>query len=266
MKIYLFAFTAILATVFSSGLNQANAQTDVVAAWEFLDYDFEDTVAAQDAADLPGRFTLNAEVNNTVSNAAVEIFLGNAGNLDDNGGGGFTNYTSPVSGQTFLPTRTVKFDDLAGGGNDFDIGGTSTFSIDTNDGMGAVAGEDFGNDALLYFTLDGSGFQDFQLRFDAEGTPVNPDPDDPNVPEPFLPDGFDIFYRTTPGGTWFREVDQNNVPLIAQGDPDAENENQRLGIDANEDGIVDSYVSLAAALNNASSIEIHHQRLRQRRR
>ena len=259
MKIHLFSITTILFTVLGSSFNQANAQTDVVAFWEFQDYDFRDAVSAQDDADLAGRFSLAPEVNN--SSANLEIFLGNAGNLDGNGGGGYTDYTSPVSGINYVPTRTVKFDDLAGGGPDFDIGGVDQFNIDINDGAGAVLGEPgtFGNDALLYFTLDGTGFENFQLRFDAEGTPLAPaDPDNPDAaPEVTLPTGFDIFFRTSgPGGTWFREADQNNIPLIPDPNGESDAENQSLIIDANEDGEEDLFVSLAAALNNASSIEI----------
>ena len=186
----------------------------------------------------------------------MEVYLGNAGNLDGNGGGGFLGYTSPVSGNTFGPTRTVRFDDLAGGGEDFDINGQNLFTVDTNDGAGPLDNENFGNDALLYFTFDGTGFQDFQIRFDAEGTPFDDNPADPNVPEPTLPDGFDIFYRTTgPNGVWFREADQNNVLLIPNG-PETDPENQNLSIDANEDGVADEYVSLAAALDGQGSIEI----------
>ena len=273
MKIRLFAFTAFLLTILCSNVNLANAQTDVVAFWHFNDepdppggYDFREAVTDQDDLGTPGRFSLNADLNNTVdpmAGAVVEVFLGNAGNLDGNGGGGFS-YISPVSGGLSVgETRTIKFDDLRGGGDDFDIGGNALFTIDTGDGP--VAGEDFGNDALLYFTLDGTGFQDFELRFDTEGTPFNDEPDDPAVPEPFLPSGFDIFYRTTgPDGTWFRESDQNNIPLITNGRPPTDEDNQDLFIDANADGVINldangtpnEYVSLASALDNASSIEI----------
>ena len=258
MKIHLFAITTIFFTVLGFSFNQADAQTDVVAFWQFQDYDFRDAVEAQDDADLAGRFSLPPEVNN--SSANLEVFLGNAGNLDGNGGGGYTDYTSPVTGMNFVPTRTVKFDDLAGGGPAFDIGGVDQFFVDENDGAGAVLGDPgtFGNDALLYLTLNGTGFENFQLRFDAEGTPFAPiDPDNPDAPpEPTLPDGFDIFYRTSPGGTWFREADQNNIPLIPDPNGASDADNQSLIIDANEDGVEDLYVSLAAALNNASSIEI----------
>ena len=258
MKIYLFAFIAITSLVLGSASNQANAQTDVVAFWHFEDYDERPTVEAQDVAGLAGRFTLDADVNNTGSTAGLEVFLGNAGNLDGNGGGGFLPYTSPVSGASFGTTRTIRFDDLAGGGPEFSLGGNDQFSVDRNDGAGAVT-DDFGDDALLYFTIDGSGFQDFEIRFDVEATPFNDEPDDPAVPEPFLPESFDVFYRTTPGGTWFRDVNQNNVSLIPDGLP-TDLDNQNLVIDPDGDGIVnpleDQFVSLSAALDNAPFIEI----------
>jgi hypothetical protein len=124
-----------------------------------------------------------------------------ADNLDNNGGTGFTSYTSPSSGVFYDVTKTLKFDDLKGGGNNFDIGGVTTFQIDKSDGAGALPGS-FGNDAMIYITLDGTGFEDFQLRFDAEAEPAD------------HPTSFDIFFRTgATGGVWYRLSNQNNIPL-----------------------------------------------------
>ena len=65
-----------------------------------------------------------------------------------------------------------------------------------------------------------------------------------------LPSTFDIFYRTTgPGGTWFRDADQNNIDLVFSDldplNPDPENQ------------VADSgFITLNSALNNGSQIEI----------
>lgn len=203
---------------------------EVVAFWGFADdYDLGDNLTKLDFA---------ADVDATVTgDANLQAFRGDAEDLDGNGGGGFVSYTSPTSGVTYAPTRTIKWDDLAGGGDDFDIGGVDTFTVDKNDGDGPVADEDFGNDALMYITLDGSGYRDFSLRFDVEGTPGD------------LPSSFDVFYRVDgPGGVWFRDFDQNNIPLeFMDYTPVADPENQFA--DSGE-------IALASLLNGASSIEL----------
>jgi hypothetical protein len=233
----------------SFNFNPVNAQTDVVAFWGF-----QNTFGFDDGADGPNMQDHLADVDNTVSGGAnLQTYLGDASDLDDNGGGGFTTYTSPVSGVTYGASRTVKWDDLAGPGDDFSIATQTVFDIDFNDGLGPVSGEDFGNDALVYIVLDGTGFQDFQIRFDIEGTPLDPDPGIdpvtglPEIPESFLPDEFDIFYRVAgPGGVWFR--DYNNFDLtflpVDPANPD------------NQAGDTGGYVPLNAALDNASQIEI----------
>jgi len=204
----------------------AVSMTTVVSYWGFID-DYDQSGVA--------RLTFDADVDNSVGQSSqLQAFLGNASELDTNGGGGFTPYTSTVSGITYGPSRTVKFDDLKGGGSDFTIGMASTFLVDENDGNGAIS-RDFGNDALLYFTLDGSGFEDFTIRFDAEGTPGD------------LPSTFDLFYRTSASSTWFRTSSQNNIPLnfFDYPVPDPDNQFADSGI-----------ISLDAALNNDSQIEI----------
>ena len=241
----LFLAPALLAATCFLNPNHANAQTDVIAFWNFgVDYDFDD------GADGPNKLDFDATtfgVDNTISgNANLQAYLGNAGNLDDNGGGGFLSYTSPVSGITYGPSRTVKFDDLAGGGDDFDIGGQTIFNVSTDDGL--VEPDDFGNDALLYVTLDATDFQDLQLRFDLEGTPGQPDPADPDADFSTLPDSFDIFYRTTgAGGTWFRDLNNVEVTFSDQdpADPDPDNQVASTG-----------FIALSSALNNASQVEV----------
>lgn len=220
---------AVVVWTNGSTMTSVCAAREVVAFWGFADeYDFDTNPNKQDFA---------AEVDTTVSgDANLEAFLGVADALDNNGGGGFVSYTSPVSGATYGPTRTLKFDDLKGGGDDFDIDGLSTFTVDKNDGAGSIAGEDFGNDALVYITLDGTGFADFQIRFDIEGTPGD------------LPSTFDIFYRVDGlSGTWYREADQNNIGLtFVDYDPvDPENMYANSGV-----------IDLSSLLDNAASIEI----------
>lgn len=240
---------ALFLAVVCLTVNQVNAQTDVVAFWGF-----QNNFNFGDGADGPNMQDHLADVDNTASGGAnLQTYLGDAADLDDNGGSGFRSYTSPVSGMTFFPTRTIKWDDLAGPGDDFSIAGQTLFDIDFNDGLGPVSGEDFGNDALVYITLDGTGFQDFQFRFDIEGTPFDPDPSIdpvtglPEEPASFLPDEVDVFYRTTgPGGTWFREL--NNFDLTFEDFDPANPDNQA--------GDTGGYVSLNAALNNAAQIEI----------
>lgn len=213
---------------------------DVVAFWGFAeDYDFAGNPNKQDFA---------ADVDNTAAgDANLQAFLGledladedmdgefDNDELDNNGGNGFLPYTSPTSGITYEPTRTLKWDDLKGGGDDFDIGGQTEFAVDKKDGQGALA-EDFSNDALMYITFDGTGYSDFELQFDIEGTPGD------------LPSTFDVFYRAGGSGTWFREFDQNEIPLNFMDYDPADDENQfaRSG-----------QIPLAALLNNQSQIEI----------
>lgn len=240
--------TALLAVFCSTP--QADAQTDVVAFWGFTtDYDFrpELAVAEADPAAPAGRFNLAPDIDNTVGMASMEVYLGLPAGLDGNGGGGFKTYVSPVSGVAFGPTRTIKWDDLKGAGPDFDIGGVNTFQVDKNDGMGPIT-DVFDNDALVYLMLDGTGYQDFQIRFDIEGTP-GLDPLDPTASD--LPSTYDIYYRTSASATWYRDStpDHNNIDLVFSdldpANPDPDNQ------------VADSgYQSLNAALNNNSQIEI----------
>ena len=226
--------------------SQANAQTDVIAFWDFgTDFDFADGFDGPNAQDFPAS---EFGVDNTVSNNAnFQAFLGDAANLDCNGGGGFVSYTSPVSGITVGPSRTVKWDDLRGGGDDFDINGQTIFNVMR--GNNPAAEDDFGNDALIYLTFDATGFQDLQFRFDIEGTPGQPDPNNPNAEiEDTLPTQFDVFIRTTgPNGTWFRPDELNNIEIeFFDYDPvDPENQFGETG-----------YISLGSALDNASQVEI----------
>ena len=147
-------------------------------------------------------------------------------------------------------TRDIKFDDARGGGDNFSINGNSDFDIDRNDGNPVTVDDDFGNDALLYFTFDGSGFTDFQLRFDVEGTPDVPD--DPSTPDDdesqqSLPESFDIFYRLGGSGNWFREDAFNNIPLnfVDLSPPDPENQIADTGL-----------IALYSQIDNQSQIEL----------
>lgn len=203
------------------------ASPSVVAFWGFSeDYDFPANPNKQDfAADVDATAT---------GDANLQAYLGVADELDDNGGNGFA-YTSPVSGIAYGPTRSLKWDDLKGGGDDFSIDGVDTFQVDKQDGAGPVA-DDFGNDALVYLSLNGAGHSGFGVRFDIEGTPGD------------LPDSFDLFYRVGgAGSTWFRDPDQNNIGLsFMDYDPvDPENQFASSGL-----------ISLSTALDNAESIEI----------
>ena len=244
----LFLFPTLLATTSLLSSHLANAQTDVVAFWDFGNpYDFDD------GADGPNKQDFLASgfgVDNTIGgDANFQAFLGNAGNLDDNGGGGFTGYTSPVSGISYGPSRTVKWDDIAGGGDDFDIGGVTEFNV--MKGSDPVELDDFGNDALIYMTFDATGYTDLQFRFDVEATPDMPDPDAPGETISLLPTGFDVFYRITgPGGTWIRPDEFNNIDLsFMDYDPvDPDNQFADTG-----------FISFGSALDDASMVEIIFQ-------
>lgn len=237
---------ALLVTTSFLSSNLAHSQTDVIAFWDFrTEFDFDDGADGPNMQDFPASIF---GIDNTVSSDAnFQAFLGNASNLDDNGGGGFVSYTSPVSGLTFEPSRTVRWRDLAGGGDDFDINGQTTFDVIR--GSNPLEEDDFGNDALIYLTFDGTGFSDLQFRFDIEGTPGQPDPNDPGAPIiSLLPDEFDVFYRITgPNGAWFRPDELNNIDIeFFDFDPiDPENQFGETG-----------FISLGSALDNASQIEI----------
>ena len=241
----LFLAPALVAATCLLSASQAEAQTDVIAFWDFgAPYEFDDALTKLDfAAAVNG--VGNVGVDNTVSgDANLQAFLGDAAELDNNGGGGFTSYTSPVSGISYGTTRTVKWDDLSVSNADFpdfDINGQTEFNVSTGGDPAEL--DDFGEDALLYLTLDGTGFQDLQIRFDLEGTPGEPD-------DPTLPNEFDIFYRTTgPNGTWFRPDELNNIEVtFADADPanpDPENQVASTG-----------FISLTSALDSQSQIEI----------
>ena len=220
--------SCFLVCLFFCSISLPVSAEQVVAFWGFADdYDFPTNPNKQDFA---------PDVDGTVAgNANLQAFLGREDELDDNGGGGFLSYTSPTSGITYAPTRTIKWDDLKGGGGDFDIGGVNEFMIDKNDGAGPALG-DFGNDALMYITLDGTGLQDFSLRFDIEATPGD------------LPESFDVFYRIGGSGTWFRETLHNNISLLPYTDHDP--------IDPDNQYASSSSVLLPAALNGQSQIEL----------
>jgi len=181
----LFLLPTILLAACCFSNTEVEAQTDVVAFWGFEnDFLFPDGTNAQDFA---------ADVNNTVGNPNLQGFIGDGTELDSNGGGGFRPYTSSVSGATFGPSRTIRWTDARGGGNDFSIAGQTLFDV-AEDGGPVVSGEDFGNDALVYITLDATGFQDLELRFDLEGTP-GLDPADPTAA--LLVFGFVMQTKTT---------------------------------------------------------------------
>jgi hypothetical protein len=218
-----------IATVLLAQLGLAShlMARDVIAFWGFEDsYDF---------ATNPNKQDFLADAGTQAGTANLQAYLGNAGNLDNDGGTGSVSYTSPTSGLTYDETFTLKFNDLAGGGNDFDIGGVTSFQVDKNDGAGPLA-DDFGNDALVYITLDGTGYEDFEIRFDIEATPAS------------LPTTFDIFFRTgATGGVWYRKTVQNNIALtfVDYSTPDPENKHANSGV-----------ISLSSILNGASPIEI----------
>ena len=131
MKLFSFTFVAFLICLI--GLtSRADAQNDVVAFWHFEDFDVRDELDLI-PEDIAGRIEVEADVDNTAGTAVLQAFLGDATALDGNGGGGFAPYTSPVSGDSFGETRTIRFDDSRGGGQDFFIGddpNNNTFFID----------------------------------------------------------------------------------------------------------------------------------------
>lgn len=219
-----------LAIVIASATITANATAaEVIAFWGFAnDYDFSTPVTL--------KYDFAADVDNTAAgNANLQAYIGLAAGLDSNGGAGAISYTSPTSGISYAPTRTLKWDDIRGGGPAFDINGQTLFDVDTNSPPGTTVSRDFGNDALMYLTFDATDFRDIQLRFDVEGTPGS------------LPETFDLFYRVGGVGTWFRAADQNNIPLSFQNYDPVDPENQFA-----DSGLI----SLASALNNQSMVEI----------
>jgi hypothetical protein len=223
-----FWLLVLLTCALMTTTSRESAAREVVAFWGFADdYNFTTNPNYQDFV---------ADVDATDSgDANLQAFLGIADQLDNDGGGGFVTYTSPTSGVFYDLTRTLKYDDLKGSGSNFAIGGNSSFFIDKNDGAGPALGN-FGNDALMYITLDGTGYRDFELRFDIEGDPAS------------LPSTFDIFYRVDgSSGTWYRDASQNNIALsFVDYDPaDPENKHADSGM-----------IALSSLLNNAANVEI----------
>ncbi len=223
-RIALFSLSLLIASATMSNSHAA----EVVAFWGFADdYDFSGSAT-------PNKFNFAADVDNTTSgNANLQGYLGVADQFDTNGGGGSISYTSPTSGITYGPTRTLKWNDSRGGGPDFDINGTTLFDVD--DQAGTVTSRDFGNDALMYITFDATDFMDLAFRFDIEGTPGD------------LPTTFDLFYRVGGAGNWIRPESNNNIALSFQdyATPDPDNQFADSGS-----------ISLASAINNQSTVEL----------
>ncbi|MGB7326479.1 MAG: PEP-CTERM sorting domain-containing protein [Rubripirellula sp.] len=220
----LFSLSLLLASATTSNSYAA----EVVAFWGFADdYNFStpDTL----------KYDFTADVDNTASgNANLQGYIGLAASLDSNGGGGAISYTSPTSGITYAPTRTLKWDDARGGGPDFDIGGVTLFNVNDIE-SGTTTTRDFGNDALMYLTFDTTDFMDLSLRFDIEGTPGA------------LPTTFDIFYRAGGATDWTRGNGQNNIPLTFQ---------DYVPLDPDNQFADSGSISLASTLNNQSSVEL----------
>ena len=218
-----YSFTLLAALLASS---ETACADNVLAFWGWENH--------ADFTDDPNRQDYLAEVDNTASGGAnLQAFLGVAAELDNNGGGGWETYTSATSGITYQPTDTLKFDDLRGPGDDFDINGQTSFNVDRNDGLGAVE-DDFGNDALLYLTFDTTGFQDVRYRFGIESEPGD------------LASSYDVFYRVGGVGTWFRSPNDNNIDITDDYVPfDADNAQASLELR-----------SFSAAINNQSQVEI----------
>ena len=220
----LFCFLALL--VASVATSETVCADDVLAFWGWETH--------ADFTSDPNKQDYLADVDNTASGGAnLQAFLGDPANLDDNGGGGWETYTSSTSGITYNPTDTLKYDDLKGGGSDFDIAGTVIFDIDKNDGAGVVQ-DDFGNDALMYITLDTTGYQNVRYRFGIESEPND------------LASSYDVFYRVGGSGTWFREAADNNIDITSDYVVfDADNSQASLALR-----------SLSNAINNQSQVEI----------
>lgn len=222
-------WTTLAFTLFASIPATSNA-AEVIAFWDFnTPYDLTGEATAAT------KINFTPTVDNTIAgNANLQAFGGRGADLRQDSGSGKLSYTSPISGITYAAGSTLEWDDLAGGGgDDFDIGGVEVFSVNK---AGVTGPDDFGNDALMYLTLDTTNFRNLQVRFEVEGDPAN------------LPSTFDIFTRTSASDTWFRTDSQNNIALTFQDYPDP--------LDGPDQFALTGFISLTSAFDNAGMVEL----------
>ena len=92
--------------------------------------------------------------------------------------------------------------DLKGGGDDWEDPRTGSPTVVVDKAGTIDPNYDFGNDALIYITLDGTGLSNFAISIEAV---LDSDPEDHVT-------SMDFFYRvSTSNDTWYRPADMNNV-------------------------------------------------------
>ena len=187
-----------LPTLGTSSAAAQDAPREVVAFWNFP---VEDDFPGENAP--VNYWDFGTAIGSRAEESLLKAFIGAAmkdldPNIDPNGGKGLP-FTSEVSGLSYEESRSLHWEDLKGGGNNFEIDGSST--VIQNRGEGPRQG-DFSNDALVYIQLDGSGLSDFEIRFDVQvdkSTPAT---------------SFDLFYRIDgAGGIWYRSEAYDNLSL-----------------------------------------------------
>ena len=161
-------------------------------------------------------YTWQADAGSLSGSASLEAYIG-AAEKD-----GEQNLNAENGQVTWL--------DLKGGGDDWDDPRTGSPNVEV-DKDGTVETTDFGNDALVYLVLDGTGLSNFTISIDA----LLDSDSDKHVTS------MDFFYRVSAtSNIWYRPAGYNNVGWTTTSGDDASLVN----------------FSLPAALNGESNIEL----------
>jgi len=161
-------------------------------------------------------YTWQADAGSLSGSASLEAYIG-AAEKD-----GEQNLNAENGQVTWL--------DLKGGGDDWDDPRTGSPNVEV-DKDGTVETTDFGNDALVYLVLDGTGLSNFTISIDA----LLDSDSDKHVTS------MDFFYRVSAtSNIWYRPAGYNNVGWTSTSGDDASLVN----------------FSLPTALNGESNIEL----------
>jgi hypothetical protein len=201
------SFTAgLIFSALAGLLLSASAQAATIAEWNF----------PTGPASPVNSYTWQADGGSESGNASLEAYIGAA--IKD----GEQNLSVDNGQVTWL--------DLKGGGDDWDDPRTGSPDVEV-DKDGTVETTDFGNDALVYIVLDGTGLSNFTISIDA----LLDSDSDKHVTS------MDFFYRVSAtSNIWYRPAGYNNVGWTTTSGDDASLVN----------------FSLPAALNGESNIEL----------
>lgn len=184
----------------------STAQATAVAEWNF----------PSGPTSPVNSYTWQADGGSLSGSASLEAYIGAAEKDDEQ------NLNAENGQVTWL--------DLKGGGDEWDDPRTGSPDVEV-DKNGTVETTDFGNDALVYIVLDGTGLSNFTISIDG----LLDSDSDKHVTS------MDFFYRVSASSNiWYRPADLNNVGWTTTSGDDASLVN----------------FSLPAALDGEANIEL----------